>query len=133
MIKKYKMTYTDDSEFAKSIMDDGVVCKGDSLLINFSKTTFVDHLPDILQCGVSPSNVRSNKVQHLKGSLHEVNIALLKHSLSILKQVSHLVQLDEDGVVDLSQSKKLQDLLDLGAYTYNTTNTNNDSNFTLGF
>ncbi len=81
------------------------------MLVDFSESTLVDQLADVLKGGVSPGDVWSDKVKHLKSSS---------------------VQLDEDSVVDLAKSQKLKNLLDLGRDSVDTTNTDNNSNLTLG-
>ena len=89
-----KIFHTDDSVLSENALDDFVIGKRNSLLVDLSVTSFVHELSDCFKIGVSVGNVRLDKTKHVNGSL---------------------VQLDEDSRVDLSKSKKLKILRTLGA------------------
>lgn len=93
---------TDNSVLAKSVLNDLVVRQSDSLLVNLAVTTLVDELADGLEVRVTVSDVRVDDGEHLRGSL---------------------VQTDEDTVVDLKKSEKLEDLPGLGRDLVNTADT----------
>jgi hypothetical protein len=65
----------------------------DTLTVDLSVTTLVDQLADGLQVGLSVSDPGLNNAEHLLSSLR---------------------QLDEDTVVDLEETEKLEDLAGLG-------------------
>lgn len=82
-----------DAELAEVLLDHGVVGDGQTLLVDLSVTALVDELADGLQVGVSVGNEGLDDLQHLGGSLGE---------------------LDEDTVVDLEETEKLEGLALLG-------------------
>lgn len=81
--------HADNAVLAKVLLDKLVVGKGNTLLVDLSVTTLVDELTDALEVGVAVGNVWVNNGQHLSSSLGE---------------------LDEDSVIDLEKTEKLQDL-----------------------
>jgi hypothetical protein len=83
----------DDTELAEVLLNDGVVGQGDTLAVDLSVTALVDQLTDGLQVGLSVSDPGLNNAKHLRSSLR---------------------QLDEDTVVDLEETEKLEDLAGLG-------------------
>lgn len=84
---------TDDTVLAELLLNDGVVGDGDSLAVNLGVASLVDKLSDSLEVNLTVGDVRVDKVKHLLGSLGDTN---------------------EDTVVDLKESEKLEDLLGLG-------------------
>ena len=106
-----KIFHTDDSVLSENALDDFVIGKRNSLLVDLSVTSFVHELSDCFKIGVSVGNVRLDKTKHVNGSL---------------------VQLDEDSRVDLSKSKKLKNLAYLGGNTVDTSDTDHNSKLSLG-
>jgi hypothetical protein len=70
-------------------LDDGVVGESNTLLLDLSVSTLVDKLTDSLQVRVTVGNPWLNNLKHLKGSFGHAN---------------------EDTVVDLEKTEKLEDL-----------------------
>ena len=56
-----------DADVTDVFLDDGVVSKGDALVVDLSVTSFVDQFSDSLQIWVSPGDVRLASVAN---SLH---------------------------------------------------------------
>lgn len=79
----------DDAVLAEVLLNDGVVGKGNTLLVDLAVSTLVDELLDGLEVGVTVSNPRLDNLQHLSGSLADA---------------------DEDTVVDLEKTEELEDL-----------------------
>ena len=79
-----------NSVFTEFSFDDAVVSKRKSSSLNFTATSLVDKLRDGLSRWVSVGNEWFNHLDHVPGGF---------------------VQFDENSVVQLSQSEKLQDLL----------------------
>jgi len=102
----------DDVKFAEVVFDDLVVSDWDALVVHLSISSLEHQFLDALQVGVSPGNVRLDKSEHVKG---------------------RLVQLDEDAVVDLTKTQKLESFLHLGADLVDTTDTDDESKFGLGW
>lgn len=88
-----EVLHADHAEFAELLLDDGVVGDGDSLTVNLGVTTLVNKLSDGLEVDLSVGDVWADKVEHLLRSLGDS---------------------DEDTVVDLEETEKLEDLLWLG-------------------
>jgi hypothetical protein len=82
-----------DTELAEGGLDKLVVGDGQTLLVDLEVTTLVDELTDSLQVGVSVCDERLDDLQHLAGGLGEP---------------------DEDTVVDLKETEKLEGLALLG-------------------
>ena len=78
---------------AKAVSDDGVVVKSNSGSVDLAVAALVDELAHGVAGWVSVSDVWLDNSEHVDGSL---------------------VQLDEDGVVQLTESEELHDLLSLG-------------------
>lgn len=89
-----------DSGLSELTLDDAVVGDGDSASVHLSVAALVDKLADGGSGGVSVGDEGLDDLDHVPGGL---------------------VQLDEDSVVELSQSKQLQDLLGLGGKLVDTT------------
>jgi len=102
--------HTDDVVFAKGVADDAVVGQRNALLVHFTVTTFVHHFGDGLDIGGTVSDVWFHASKHDHGGL---------------------VDLQEDGVVDLQKTEQLQDLGGLGGHTVDTTDADNQQH--LGF
>lgn len=83
----------EDVDLSKRSLNDLVVGKGNALLVDLAVAALVDQLADGLQVGLAVSDVRLDKTKHLLGSL------------------GHL---DEDTVVDLEETEKLEDFTGLG-------------------
>lgn len=90
--------------------NDGVVGEGESLLVDLTVTSLVDELGDGGSGRETVSDERLDNTDHVPGGL---------------------VELDEDGVVELSQSKELEDLLRLGGKLVDTSNSNKEGNLRL--
>lgn len=87
-----QILHADNAVLAEVGLDDGVVGKGNALLVNLSISTLVDELTDSLQVGVTIGDPWLDNLQHLKGSLGHAN---------------------EDAVVDLEKTEELEDLAGL--------------------
>ena len=86
--------HADNAVLAKVLLNDLVVGKSNALLVDLPVATLVDELTDSLEVGVTVGDVGVDNSQHLLGGLGET---------------------DEDTVVDLEQTEKLQDLTGLGS------------------
>jgi hypothetical protein len=84
-----QILHADNAVLAEGLLNDLVVGKRDTLLVDLSVTTLVDELTDTFEVGVTVSDVGVDDGQHLLGGLGET---------------------DEGTVVDLDQTEKLQDL-----------------------
>ena len=82
-----------DSELAQGVLDDLVLGDRDTLLVDLSITTLVKELTDVLERRISVSDERLNDLQHLSGGLGDP---------------------DEDTIVDLEKTEKLEGLALLG-------------------
>jgi len=99
---------TADSIFAHGFFDDVVVGDFDPLSVNFDGSSFVDHVFDGFLGWVSPSDEWITNSQHLEGGG---------------------VQSDENGVSDLSESKKLEGLLWFWRQLVDTSDSDDQSEF----
>ena len=86
--------HADNAVLAEVLLNDLVVGKSNALLVDLSVATLVDELTDGLEVGVTVGDEGVDNGQHLLGGLGET---------------------DEDTVVDLEQTEKLQDLTGLGS------------------
>jgi hypothetical protein len=84
-----QILHADDSVFAKASLNNGVVGKGNALLLDLSVSALVDELTNSLEVRVSVGDPWLNNLQHLKGSLSHAN---------------------KDTIVDLEKTKELEDL-----------------------
>lgn len=89
----------DNAELAEVLLDELVVGDGKALLVDLSVTALVDKLTDGLQVGVAVCDEGLDDLQHLNGSLGE---------------------LDEDTIVDLEKTEELQGLALLGVNLVDT-------------
>lgn len=87
-----QILHADDTVLAEGTLNDGVVGKSNTLLLDLSVTTLVDELTDSLQVGVSVGDPWLDDLKHLKGSLGHAN---------------------KDTVVDLEKTEELEDLAGL--------------------
>jgi hypothetical protein len=82
-----------DAELAKSLLDDLVLGDRDALLVDLAVSALVEELTDVLERRISVSNIGLDDLQHLSGGLGD---------------------LDEDAIVDLEKTQKLEGLALLG-------------------
>lgn len=102
--------HADNAVLAKVLLNKLVVGKGNTLLVDLSVATLVDEFTNALKVGVTIGNVWVNNGQHLSGSLGE---------------------LDEDSVVDLEKTEKLQNLARLRSNLVDTLDTDNEDELGL--
>lgn len=105
-----KVLNRDDAVLAKMLLNDAVVRDRDALTVDLGEATLVNKLADGLEVGLTPSHVGSDHLEHLLGSVGE---------------------LQENTVVDLDQTQELHDLAGLRGDVANTTQTDNESNTRL--
>lgn len=94
--------HANDTLGAESTLDDRVIGQCSSGLVHFAVSTLVHQLTDSLEGWVSIRNVWLDHSDHVHGGL---------------------VDLDEDGIVDLEQSEELQHLSHLWCHCVNTLDT----------
>lgn len=97
---------------SQAFFDDAVISQWDAILVHLSEPSLINHLLDTLQVRVSISNVWLNLSQHVHDGL---------------------VGLEEDSVVDLSESQELEDLSRLRVHVADSSNTNNNHELWLGW
>ena len=102
---------TDDSVLADVLLDHVVVGNRLALLVDIHKSSLVHQLADRLEVGVSIGDVRLNKTEHLEGSL---------------------VQANENTIVNLAETEKLENLLGLRLHSIDTTDTDDKGDLGLG-
>jgi len=100
-----------DTELAEVGFDDGVIGKGDSGSVDLSEASLVNQFSNDFSAGVAVSDVGLDSSQHVQSSL---------------------VDFHQDTVVELSQSEKLQDLLDLGVHLVDTLGSDHEGDFGFG-
>jgi hypothetical protein len=88
-----------DSSLTEGVLNDGVVSKGDSGSVDLAVPSLVDQLGNVLLGQVSVHDERLDSSEHVDGGL---------------------VELDEDSVVELSESQELHDLLACGGELVDT-------------
>jgi len=96
--------HADNTVLAKVVLDKLVVGKSNSLLGNLAVSSLVDKLSDRLEVGIAIGNVWVDDGQHLLCSLGQTN---------------------ENTVVDLEESEKLEDLAWLGGNLVDTLDSDN--------
>lgn len=94
-----KVLNAGDSNLAELSLDDGVVSEGDSGSVDLSVSSLVNEVLDGGSGWVSVGHEWLNDLDHVPGGL---------------------VEFDEHSVVELSQSKQLEDLLGLGGELVDT-------------
>jgi hypothetical protein len=92
---------TDDTVFAEAGLNDGVVSKSNTLLVDLSVSALVDQLTDGLQVRVTVGNPWLDNLEHLEGGLGQTN---------------------ENTIVDLKKTEKLEDLAGLWCDLVDTAN-----------
>lgn len=95
-----KILHADNAVLAEVLLDDGVVSQGNALLVDLAVSALVDELLDALEVGVTVGNPGLDDLDHLSGSLGNT---------------------DEDTVVDLEETEKLEDLAGLRGNLVDTT------------
>ena len=94
-----QILHTDDAVFAQVILDDLVVGQGSALLVDLAITTLVDQFTHSLEIGVTVRTKGVDDREHLRSGLGKT---------------------DEDTIVGLEQTEKLQDLARLGSNLVHT-------------
>ena len=87
-----QVLHADNAVLAEVGLNDGVVGKGNALLVNLAISSLIDELTDRLQVGVSVGDPWLDDLEHLESSLGHA---------------------DEDTVVDLEKTEELEDLAGL--------------------
>lgn len=105
-----QVLHANDVDVAKGSADYGIGADGDSLSANFAKASLVDELSNRLHVGGAIGNVGLHHAKHLNGSS---------------------IQTNEDGIIYLTQTKQLEDLLDLRRDTNDTADTDHNGNLVL--
>lgn len=105
-----KILNADNAVLAEVLLDDGIVGQGNALLVDLAISTLVDELLDALEVGVTVGNPRLDNLDHLSGSLGHT---------------------DEDTVVDLEKTEKLEDLARLGGNLVDTLDSDNKDQLLL--
>lgn len=95
----HEIFQADDVLLAERLLDDAVVRERNALLVGFAEAALVHELAHGLQVRVAPGDVRLGNAQHLDGGF---------------------VEFDEHAVVDLTQTKESQHLLDTWVHTADT-------------
>jgi hypothetical protein len=88
-----QVLHTHNAVLAQRVLDNGVVGESDALFVDLSVSTLVDELTNGLKVRVSICDPWLDDLQHLKGGLGHAN---------------------EDTIVDLEETKELEDLAGLG-------------------
>jgi len=102
--------HADNAVLAQVILDQLVVCQSNSLLVDLSVSSLVDQLSDGLEVGIAVGNEGVDDCKHF---------------------LCGLGQADEDTVVDLKESKELEDLSWLGGDLVDTLDSNDEDQFWL--
>jgi len=97
-------------EFTKGLLYESIVVQWNSTSLDLSVSTLVYQIPDRLQIGITPGDVRISQTQHVQGGL---------------------VEFDEDSVVDLTETEQLHHGPGLGRHSSHTTDTHDKSQFGL--
>lgn len=104
--------HADNAVLAEVLLDDGIVGKWQTLLVDLAISTLVDELADRLEVRVAVSDEWLNDTQHLD---------------------SGLGQADEDTIVDLQKTEQLQSLALLGVDLVDTLDTDNEGKLGLSW
>jgi hypothetical protein len=94
-----KIFNTDDTVFAEVLLNQGVVVKSDTGLVDLSITTLVNELTNRLEVWLSVGDVWLDNLEHLRGGLGQTN---------------------KDTIVDLEKTEELEDLSRLGCNLVDT-------------
>lgn len=84
--------HADNAILAEVLLDDGVIGESNTLLLDLTVSSLVDEFTDGLQVGVTICDPWLDNLEHLEGSLGHA---------------------DEDTIVDLEETEKLEDLAGL--------------------
>jgi len=106
-----EILHADDTVLAEVGLDQSVVGKSNSLLLDLSVTTLVDQFTDSLEVWVSIGDPWLDNLEHLQGSLGHT---------------------DKDTIVDLQKTEKLEDLARLGCNLVDTLDTDDEDKLVLG-
>lgn len=104
--------HADDSVLFELLLDDQVTGEGNALPIELGESALVDKLSDGLEVGISVGNVWFDQTEHLD---------------------DRSVQADKGGIMDTTESEKLENLLCLGIDSVDTTDTGNNGKLGLRF
>jgi hypothetical protein len=103
--------HADNTVLAEVLLNNGVVGKGNALLVDLSVSALVDELTDRLEVGVTPGDKGLDDLEHLNGCLG---------------------QADEDTVVDLDKTEELEGLALLGVNLVDTLDADHKGKLGLG-
>ena len=84
-----QILHTDDTVFTQVFLNDLIVCERDTLLVDLAVAALVDEFTDSLEVRVAVGDVWLDNLEHFVGGFCET---------------------DEDAVVDLEETEKLEDL-----------------------
>jgi hypothetical protein len=84
-----QVLHADNAVLAEVGLNESIISEGDALLVDLSVSALVDEFTDGLQVGVSVGNPWLDDLEHLQGGLSHAN---------------------EDTIVDLEKTEKLEDL-----------------------
>lgn len=84
-----QILHTDDTVFTQVFLNDLIVCERDTLLVDLAVAALVDEFTDSLEVRVAVGDVWLDNLEHFVGGFCET---------------------DEDTVVDLEETEKLEDL-----------------------
>jgi hypothetical protein len=106
-----KIFYREDVELLEASFDDSIVGEGDALFVDLAVPTLVNKFANGLQVGLAMGQIR-NKWLHDKCTGWNIPVGDIG-----LDQTKHLLSrpgsLDKDTIVDLQQTKELQNLAGL--------------------
>jgi len=105
-----EILHADDVVAAEGLLDHLVADKRDALAANLACTALVDHLADSLEVRIAVGDVGADKTEHGDGGL---------------------VETDEDGVEDLTETEETEDLACARRGLVDTTDTHNESKTSL--
>ncbi len=88
-----QVLHTDDAKFAQLLLDDLVIGKGYTLLVDLSVAALVDEVADGFNTGVAVGDIGLDYFEHFRGGFGEF---------------------DEDTIVDLEEAEELEDLAGFG-------------------
>jgi len=100
-----QVLHADNAVLAEVGLNDGVVGKGNALLVNLAISSLIDELTDRLQVGVSVGDPWLDDLEHLKSSLGHTN---------------------KNTIVDLEKTEELEDLSGLWCDLVDTLDTDNE-------
>merc|ERR1712168_1580508 len=102
----------DDSTRTQHLFHHLVVADGDTLMVHLGETSLVHQVTYRLQVGVTPSDERFHKAEHVQRGF---------------------VELHEDTVVDLTKAEQLESFLHFWAHLIHTTDSNDERKFRLSW